>query len=113
VLGESMSRVAATSTAAFVDTFLEPGDSEQEVALRFEALARQLAPAVAPVLVAAFNAHLRDSVRRGILGRAERETGQALGAQEVTVCFADLVGFTRLGGEVEAWELGSVAVKLG
>jgi adenylate cyclase len=113
VLGESMARLAATATAAFVDTFLEPGDSEQEVALRFAALARQLAPALAPVLVAAFNAHLRESVRRGILGRAEREAGHIAGAQQITVCFADLVGFTRLGGEVEAWELGSVAVKLG
>jgi adenylate cyclase len=109
VLGESMSRLAATTTGAFVDTFLEPGDSEQDVALRFAGLAPQLAP----VLEGAFSAHLREAVRRGILGRAERETGQVGGAQEMAVCFADLVGFTRLGGEVEPRELGSVAVKLG
>jgi adenylate cyclase len=113
VLGESMSRLAATATAAFVDTFLEPGDSEQDVAQRFETLARRLAPALAPVLVAAFNAHLRESVRRGIIGRAERESGHIAGAQQVTVCFADMVGFTRLGGEVEASELGGVAVRFG
>jgi adenylate cyclase len=113
VLGEGMSRLSATTTAAFVDTYLEPGDSEQDVALRFTALAQELAPKLAPVLQAAFNAHLRESVRRGMIGRAEREAGQIAGAQETAVCFADLVGFTRLGGEVEAWELGSVAVKLG
>jgi adenylate cyclase len=113
VLGEAMSRVAATTTAAFVDTFLEPGDNEQEVAQRFTALAEQLTPALSPVLVATFNAHLRDSVRRGIIGRAERESGHIAGSQEVAVCFADLVGFTRLGGEVEAAELGSVAVRFG
>ena len=113
VLGEGMSRLSATTTAAFVDTYLKPGDSEQDVALRFEALAQELAPKLAPVLQAAFNAHLRESVRRGMIGRAEREAGQIAGAQETAVCFADLVGFTRLGGEVEAWELGSVAVKLG
>jgi adenylate cyclase len=113
VLGEAMSRVAATATAAFVDTFLQPGDDEQEVALRFAALAQQLTPALSPVLVATFNAHLRESVRRGIIGRAERQSGHIAGSQKITVCFADLVGFTRLGGEVEASELGSVAVKFG
>jgi adenylate cyclase len=113
VLGESMSRLAATTTGAFVDTFLKPGDSEQDVALRFAGLAQELAPKLAPVLEGAFSAHLREAVRRGILGRAERETGQVGGAQEMAVCFADLVGFTRLGGEVEPRELGSVAVKLG
>jgi adenylate cyclase len=113
VLGEAMSRVAATITAAFAQTFLEPGDDEQEVALRFAALAQRLTPAMSPVLVASFNAHLREAVRRGIIGRAERESGHIAGAQRVTICFADLVGFTRLGGEVEASELGSVAVRFG
>jgi adenylate cyclase len=47
------------------------------------------------------------------MGRAEREAGQTGGTQETAVCFADLVGFTRLGGEVDPRELGSVAVKLG
>ncbi|MGZ4234392.1 MAG: adenylate cyclase regulatory domain-containing protein, partial [Solirubrobacteraceae bacterium] len=113
VLGESMARLAATTTAAFVDTFLEPGDSEQDVAQRFAGLAQELAPKLAPVLEGAFSAHLREAVRRGIIGRAEREAGQVSGAQEMAVCFADLVGFTRLGGEMEPRELGTVAVKLG
>jgi adenylate cyclase len=113
VLGESMARLAATTTAAFVDTFLKPGDTEQDVALRFAGLAQELAPKLAPVLEGAFSAHLREAVRRGIMGRAEREAGQTGGTQETAVCFADLVGFTRLGGEVDPRELGSVAVKLG
>jgi adenylate cyclase len=44
-----------------------------------------------------------------VIGRSEREAGQIAGAEEIAVCFADLVGFTRLGGEVEVEELGSVA----
>ncbi len=109
VLGEGVARLAVTITAAFTETFLEAGDSEQDVATRFAALAEQMTPAVAPILVGAFNQHLRESVRRGILGRAELESGQVPDAVEIAVCFADLVGFTRLGGEVEAQELGSVA----
>jgi adenylate cyclase len=44
-----------------------------------------------------------------VIGRSEREAGHLAGAEEIAVCFADLVGFTRLGGEVEVEELGSVA----
>jgi adenylate cyclase len=112
VLGEAMGRVAATITANFAGTFLRPGDAEDEVASRFETLTEQLTPALTPVLVATFKAHLHESVRRGMLGRAERESGQIAGATEVGVCFADLVGFTRLGTEVEVQELGTVVGQL-
>ncbi|HWE32298.1 MAG TPA: adenylate cyclase regulatory domain-containing protein [Solirubrobacteraceae bacterium] len=112
VLGESMARLAATTTAAFVEAFLKPGDTERDVARRFQAVAQQLVPAIDPVLAAAYGAHLREAVGRGMIGREERAAGQIAGAQEIAVCFADLVGFTRLGGEVEVQELGNVAGKL-
>ena len=47
-----------------------------------------------------------------MIGRAERESGRVAGAEQIGVCFADLVGFTRLGGEVEVQELGNVARRL-
>jgi adenylate cyclase len=112
VLGEGMSRLSATITAAFVETFLKKGDSEAEVGLRFASLAEQLTPATAPILLAGFQAHLRDSVKRGMLGRAQLESGDVAGAQDVTVCFADLVGFTHLGAQIDVSELGTVASRL-
>jgi adenylate cyclase len=112
VLGEAMGRVAATTTAIFAETFLEPGEREDEVAARFAALAERLTPAMTPVLVAGFKAHLHEAVRRGVLGRAARESGQIAGAEEVGVCFADLVGFTRLGSELDVQELGTVIGQL-
>src|SRR5436305_7864142 len=108
VLGETMSRLTATTTAGFAGAFLEPGDSEEDVARRVSALAEKLVPALSPVLLAAFRAHLREQVRRAVLSSAERESGQLAVEQEQTVCFVDLVGFTRLGGELEAQELGGV-----
>ena len=108
VLGEAMSRLAATTTAGFAAAFLEPGDSEEDVARRFSALAEQLVPALSPVLLSAFKAHLREQVRRAVLSRAERESGQLAVEHEQAVCFVDLVGFTRLGGELQAEELGGV-----
>jgi adenylate cyclase len=112
VLGEGMGRLAATIAASFVETFLDAGESEDEVAVRFAELADQLTPAFAPILVAGFRAHLRDSVQRGALGLAELEAGDIAGTQDLAVCFADLVGFTRLGGQVEVGELGTVAGRL-
>jgi adenylate cyclase len=112
VLGEGTSRLSSTTTAAFVDTYLKPGDTERDVALRFAAMAKQLLPLMAPVLNAALAAHVREATRRGIISRAERERGQLARAEDVVVCFADLVGFTSLGGEVGVEELGSVARRL-
>lgn len=109
VLGEGMARLSATVVAGFTKTFLSAGESEEDVAERFAALAEQLTPALTPVLVAAFRGHLRDSVGRGVLGRDELASGDVAGSQELTVCFADLVGFTKLGVEVEPMELGTVA----
>ncbi len=112
VLGEGMARLAATTSAAFVEAFLRPGDSEDEVAERFATLAEQMIPAIDPVLRAAYKQHLAESVRRGMLSRAERESGEAGGAQQVAVCFVDMVGFTSLGAQIDPQELGGLASRL-
>jgi adenylate cyclase len=112
VLGEAMSRVAAASAAAFADTFLEPGDSELDVARRFDALALRLLPQLEPVLAGSFNAHMRASIHRAMIGTEERASGRLAPSQRLSVCFADMVGFTRLGGELEVFELGTVATRL-
>jgi adenylate cyclase len=112
VLGEGMARLAATTAAAFVDAFLEPGDSEDDVARRFASVAEQLIPAIDPVLVAAYKQHLAEAARRGMLSQAERESGEAGGTQNITVCFVDMVGFTRLGSQIDPQDLGGLATKL-
>jgi adenylate cyclase len=109
VLGEGMARFAATIATSFGDTFLHPGDSERDVALRYADMARQLIPGTTPIVAAALNAHVRESARRGIIGRTEREQGHLSVEEETVVCFVDLVGFTSLGAEVGAAELGTVA----
>jgi adenylate cyclase len=112
VLGEGMSRVASTITGAFADAYLEPGDNERDVALRYAAMARQLLPSVGPVLNAALRAYTRQTARRGIISRAELERGHLANEERAVVCFADLVGFTSLGGEIGVEELGTVARQL-
>jgi adenylate cyclase len=111
VLGEAMARVAATTTGAFAEAFMKPGDSEHDVAWRFAEMAEQLVPALSPVLLAAFRAELGETARGGVISRAELAAGQLAGEQEMTICFVDLVGFTALGGELEASELGAMIGK--
>jgi adenylate cyclase len=113
VLGDGMSRLAATTTAAFAEAFLEAGDSESDVAWRFATLAEQLTPAISPVLLAAFKAQLRKNVQQAVISQAELAAGQLAGEQEMAVCFADLVGFTTLGAQLELEELGGVIGKFG
>ena len=113
VLGEAMARVAATTTGAFAEAFLQAGDSEEDVAERFARQAERLTPSFSPVLLAAFKGHLREAVERGVISRAELAAGHLEGEQETAVCFADLVGFTTLGGQLAAEELGTVITEFG
>jgi len=108
VLGEAMARVSSVTVRGFGESFLKPGDTEQEVAWRFAELSQKLVPALDPVLTAAYRAHLRDWVRVAMLSPDELATGQLAGEIEMAVSFADLVGFTRLGGELQAGELDEV-----
>ena len=108
VLGQSMSTVAAAVARAFGEVFLEPGDTELEVAERMAAATEALAPSVGRQLEHIFKLHQRELLRRAMLGNAVA-AGEAPGSEEVTVCFADLVGFTKLGESVPSAELGAVA----
>jgi adenylate cyclase len=56
--------------------------------------------------------HLKNATQSTVVSALERSGGQLPGSREVTVCFADLVGFTRLGEEVPPDELGRLAVRL-
>lgn len=109
VMGEGMARVAASTAAVFVEAFLHAGDSEADAAERFSGLAEQLIPPLEPVFMAAFKGHLREAIRRGMISRAQLETGAVGTDATLAVCFADVVGFTRLGSQVEVQELGKVA----
>jgi adenylate cyclase len=59
-----------------------------------------------------FEMHLQDQLRNDAIGRTEITHGRILGATEVTVAFADLVGFTKLGEQIPAEELGAIARRL-
>jgi adenylate cyclase len=112
VLGRGLAQAAEAMRATVLQLILEPGASEAELARRYAERVDGLMPMVGPMLEQMARLHLRHSVRTEAISAAERAAGALPGAREVTVGFADLVGFTRLGEEVPPDELGRVAERL-
>jgi adenylate cyclase len=112
VLGHGLAQAAEIMRATVLELVLEPGVSEAELARLIAERIEGFMPMVGPMLEQMTRQHLRHMVRTEAISAAERADGSLPGAREVTVAFADLVGFTRLGEEVDAGELGRVAQRL-
>jgi adenylate cyclase len=80
--------------------------------MRYADAAAKLYPLVQPLVTNLLSLHMRNVTESEIISAAERSGGRLPGSREVAVCFADLVGFTRLGEEVPPDELGRLAVRL-
>jgi adenylate cyclase len=111
-LGRGLSQAAETMRTLTLRLVLEPGVSEHDLAQRYAYTASQLSPMLGPLVTNLLNLHLRQMAQSEAINAAERSGGQLAGSREITVCFADLVGFTRLGEEVPPDELGRLAVRL-
>lgn len=111
-LGRGLSQAAEAMRAMPLRVVLEPGLSEHELARRYASTVSELAPLLTPLISGLLNLHLRQMAQGEAINAAERSGGQLPGSREIAVCFADLVGFTRLGEEVPPEELGHLAVRL-
>jgi adenylate cyclase len=112
VLGRGLSQAAESLRLLPLKLVLEPGLSERDLASRYAQAAAQLYPLVDPMLSNVLALHLRHTAQSEVINAMERSGGQLPGSREVAVCFADLVGFTRLGEEVAPEELGHLAARL-
>ena len=112
-LGRGMAQAAEAMRAITLRLVLEPGMSEYELARRYADAVTQLSPTAGPLVVNILMIHLRQLALGEAITAAERSAGRRLpGSREVAVCFADLVGFTRLGEQVPPEDLSSLAVRL-
>ena len=111
-LGRGLAQAAETMRTLTLRLVLEPGVSEHDLARRYADAASQLSPMLGPLVTNLLNLHLRQMAQSEALSAAERSGGQLAGSREIAVCFADLVGFTRLGEEVPPDELARKAVRL-
>ena len=111
-IGMGTSRIAEANRELMIRTLMRPGDTEHDLALRFSSAAENMLPLFEPVLLYALRAHMLEQVRRDVIGAADLASGAMGATSEVAVCFADLVGFTKLGEEIATEELGLVAGRL-
>jgi adenylate cyclase len=108
VLGRAMSEVVAANRSLTGRTFFNEGDSEYDVAVRWGDIARELNPVLDRVMSYVLHAHQVAQLRNDVFDLA----GLGSDATDVCVAFVDLAGFTRLGEQVPADELGGIAGRL-
>jgi adenylate cyclase len=113
MLAEGLSRAAEVMRYASLSANLIPGATELDVATGAEAILREAAPVLGPMIHEMLLFQLRHLMETEAVNATERAEGQHLpGARLVTIAFADLVGFTLLGEVVPPEELEQLAHRL-
>jgi adenylate cyclase len=107
-MSQAMAAVAGSLTSTLGASLLRPGDTERDVGLRYADALRELGPLAGPALTQMLNLRLREQIRQAVVGQAELQSGRLPGAQQMVVGFVDIVGFTKMGEQVEPEELGAV-----
>jgi len=112
LLMEGLTRAAVAMREGGLQALLRPGASEVELAEAFEALARDTQPLIDPMIKELAWLALRHSFETEAISASERNAGTLPGGRPITVAFADVVGFTRLGEALPPEELGELASRL-
>jgi adenylate cyclase len=112
VMGDALAKLAAAIGSVAGNALLRPGDTERDLGLRYAQATRELGPLLGPLMTHVLALHQRENIKQVMVSSADIEAGTLQGAQEICVCFADLVGFTRLGEDVDPSDLGTLATRL-
>jgi adenylate cyclase len=113
VLAEGLTRAADVMRSAALGATTKPGATELETAKASEALIGVVAPMLGPLIEDMLRVQLLHAVETEAVNTTERAEGRHLpGARLVTIAFADLVGFTRLGEVVAPEVLEKLAHRL-
>lgn len=112
IIGISMANLAEANVDLVGEVFTQPGVDERELAMRYAAAAKTMVPLLGETLLHAYGIHLRERIGQAVISEAEVAAGRISGADEVTIAFADLVGFTRLGESLEIEQIGDLTGRL-
>ena len=107
-VGSSAARIAAAHRDLAASEIVDPDADEFEAAITLRDAARELLPMSEQAVAYAHRAHFIEQMRGDIIAAAEPGWLGVAKAREVSVCFADLVGFTRMGERSELEKIGSV-----
>jgi adenylate cyclase len=112
LISHGLAPVAEAMRQTAMKLALRPGVSEDELAIEFAQAAEGLMPLTEPLLGEMMRLQLRTVAKTEVINQVERQAGRLPGSRDVAVCFADLVGFTRVGEEVPLDELGEISARL-
>lgn len=107
-LRHAMSSVAAAMRSVLGTSFVHPGDSELDVALRYARVAEEAASELDWLLGWALRIHQRNQLALEVT----RDIAGIPAARDVAVCFGDLVGFTSFGEHAYAPDIAAMAARL-
>lgn len=114
VLADGLSHAAEVMRYAALAAVVRPGASELEIAQGVQAVVGAAAPLLGPMIHDMLSLQLRHTLETEAVNASERAAGAPLpGARMVSVAFADLVGFTKLGEAVPPEDLERLAHRLG
>ena len=115
VMGRALAEVSAASIELFrrrlTAAYLEAGMDNLEISLRLAAAADLLVPTFGPVLEVVLRRHLAAATGAEAALRLE-EPGAVPAGQELSIAFADLVGFTSISERLSALEVAGLATRL-
>ncbi|MFN2612263.1 MAG: adenylate cyclase regulatory domain-containing protein [Solirubrobacterales bacterium] len=112
VIGMSMAQLAEATRSLIGEVYLQAGDTERDLGLRYVEMAKLMTPVLGDTMQYVYARHLRESIKQAAVSEADRASGELVGSTDVTVAFADLVGFTRLGERLEVSEIGEISGRL-
>ncbi|MCW2565112.1 MAG: family 3 adenylate cyclase [Mycobacterium sp.] len=113
ILAEGLSRTAEVMRYATLASVLDPTATELEIAKNSDAFLREITPMLGPMIEEVLRLQLRHMMETEAVTATERAQGQRVpGARLVTIAFADLVGFTRLGEVVAPEDLEQLSHRL-
>jgi len=108
-VGSSAARIAQVHRDLVASDIITPGADEYEAAIQLRQASLQLLPLAEQAVDYALRSHFLDQLRNQAMAMANPGLLGAAESTEVSICFADLVGFTRLGERSELETIGTVA----
>lgn len=108
VLGVGMARFAESVRDLWVASFVEDDAEPQEAAVKLAEMAEHFLPVGAAQLSYVFERQLREILRHDVADLGKRSAGGGR-IDDVAIGFADIVGFSELGEQLDGVEMGRIA----
>jgi len=108
-VGSSAARIAQVHNEVVATQVVNPDADEYDVAISLRSASQELLPLAEEAVAYALRAHFLDQLSNDLMAASQPGWFGSGKTSEISVCFADLVGFTRLGERSELERIGTVA----